>query len=78
MAFPVEPFGETYFMGGWQAALASQPQRVEELRDLAINARAARMVWLESYGVPISNEFAQFAEAIGLLIEACDPPKEPK
>ena len=42
------------------------------LRELAIRARATRTAWLEQHGVPISNEFAQFAEAVGELIERCE------
>jgi hypothetical protein len=43
-----------------------------ELRLWAERTRAARTTWLESYGVPISDEFAQFAEAIGTLIDLAE------
>jgi hypothetical protein len=34
--------------------------------------RTPRRQWLESHGVPISQEFVDFAETIGLLISACE------
>lgn len=46
------------------------------LHDLAIKARETRTVWLETHGVPISAEFADFAEAIGTLIEYCESVEE--
>lgn len=42
------------------------------LQELAVKARDARTRWLESHGVPISQEFADFAQAIGELITACE------
>jgi hypothetical protein len=50
----------------WQASAHEERKRIA---DLAATAKSKRTTWLESYGVPISQEFADFAEAIGLLIE---------
>jgi hypothetical protein len=42
------------------------------LHDLVFKARAKRTIWLRQHGVPISQEFAEFADAIGELINACE------
>jgi hypothetical protein len=39
-----------------------------ELHDAALKTLDARQAWLESYGVPISEEFARFADALGTLV----------
>ena len=62
------------------SASESQPQEpgsatsgeAPQLRDLAIKARAARTAWFEAYGVPVSHTFANFADAIGELINRCE------
>jgi hypothetical protein len=54
----------------WQREVKSKGG--ERLRQLAMQAKVARTKWLESYGVPISPEFADFAEALGEFIEACE------
>jgi hypothetical protein len=44
----------------------------QELLKAAENVKAKRTEWLESFGVPISHEFAEFAEAIGALTNAAE------
>jgi hypothetical protein len=48
----------------------ASPPTEPSLAKLAANAKIKRTAWLEAYGVPISQEFAEFIEAIGLLIQA--------
>lgn len=42
----------------------------DDLRELADRTAHTRTLWLQQHGVPISHEFANFAESLGELIEA--------
>lgn len=55
------------FLASQTAALRAENERLRQLANLTITKRTA---WLEAYGVPISQEFAEFAEALGTLIQA--------
>ena len=60
-------------------AVLARVQKTEDTeskrqRQLAENVVKTRTAWLEQHGVPISPEFATFAEAVGLLVESILPP----
>lgn len=44
---------------------------VDELEKRIKEVKRTRSVWLESYGVPISSDFAAFANAVGDLCDSC-------
>lgn len=73
------------FASGWGRGFKRGEARAgsslsPDLQNLAQVARAKRTAWHEDFGVPISQTYAEFLEAIGLLIEACErasPPSSP-
>jgi hypothetical protein len=46
--------------------------RIERVKGLAEKVKETRTAWLEQHGVPISQEFVHFANAIGDLVAALD------
>jgi|SRR5579864_2482582 len=54
-------------------ALTEAMARIDAGMALAERVKKTRTAWLEQYGVPISQEFVDFAVAIGELLVALSP-----
>lgn len=59
-----------YIVESSGAALAVEVTAILPLTDLVEQVKQTRRAWLDQYGVPVSVEFAHFAEAIGDLCAA--------
>ena len=47
----------------------TQAQRLHRIAEMCATVKMARTVWLHQHGVPISEEFANFADVLGALLE---------